>query len=237
MRDEGGQRPRAVGQDLGTDARGAGEQAGQVGDDNPEREPHGEREDRLRASRPRRAMRATQTPAIGPNSGPTPIAPMTQHGLVERHPDRGDEHREPLGKKAHRQLCGLRGPLSSTSSHTTASESRPAAAFSASRAASESAMSIISMGIERSCWMPSDVDHDRRALEELEGLVRAPLRRDDPEVDQGRAAGICLPTAWGAEAWGEATSRGGASVVVARAASAPGRAASGRPTEPSGSPA
>ena len=41
-----------------------------------------------------RLTRATQTPAIGPKSGPTTIARDDQDRLVEVDPDRGDQHRQ-----------------------------------------------------------------------------------------------------------------------------------------------
>ena len=79
-----------------------------------------------RASARRRWTRATQSPASGPNSGPTTIAPMIRMTRVGEDPDGGDQRREHHEDEEASRELGALGGAASTSSQMTASAGEPA---------------------------------------------------------------------------------------------------------------
>lgn len=103
-----------------------------------------------RASLPRRLIKATQTPAIGPNSGPTTMDPTTRTGLSVMIPT--DASTIAMVTKARNltESSALSEVRFSTSSQTTASDGCPGAACSASSKASATAVSMSCSAIEPS---------------------------------------------------------------------------------------
>ena len=77
---------------------------------------------------------ATQIPAMGPNSGPTIIAPMTRISWSVRIPTIAISIASTMKARKLPESSTFSEVLVSTSSQTTASEGSPSAAFSAASA-------------------------------------------------------------------------------------------------------
>ena len=87
-----------------------------------------------RASRNRRWTTATQTPASGPNSGPTTIAPMIRISESVRIPTAAISVARTMNATKEPESSADSDVRSSTSSHTTASAGAPRAISVALRA-------------------------------------------------------------------------------------------------------
>ena len=103
----------------------------------------------------RRWTAATQSPAIGPNSGPTTIAPMIRIGESSRTPTEAIRQARTMKSRKLAESSVFSEVRASTSSQTTASEGAPAAAFSARSLASEIWESMSSIAIEPSLCIPN----------------------------------------------------------------------------------
>ena len=97
---------------------------------------------------------ATQKPAIGPNSGPTTIAPTIRIGESRKMPTEAIRQASAMKMRKLPPSSALSEVRASTSSQTTASDGAPRAARSASFAASEICESICSSAIEPSWCTP-----------------------------------------------------------------------------------
>ena len=103
-----------------------------------------------RASSPRRSTRATQTPASGPNSGPTTIAPMISTTESVRMPMAAIRVAITMKASWLPDSSALSDVVASTSSQITASEAAPLAACEARRAPVEIVARTSSIEIEPS---------------------------------------------------------------------------------------
>ena len=96
----------------------------------------------------RRWTSATDSPASGPNSGPTTMAPTIRIGWSSRMPTAPICMASTMNATKLIESSVFSLVRCSTSSQTTASEGRPGAASSAATAASESDVSMCSTAIE-----------------------------------------------------------------------------------------
>ncbi len=110
-----------------------------------------------RASAPWRLTSATQRPASGPNSGPTTIAPTIRIGWSSTMPTAAICIAMTMKSRKLSESSVFSEVRDSTSSHTTASDGSPGAAFSAAIAASESEKSRSSTAIEPRSGMSSSL--------------------------------------------------------------------------------
>ena len=132
-------------------------------------------------------MIATQSPASGPNSGPTTIAPTIRIGEPRKIPTEAIRQARAMKTRNMPPSSVLSEVRASTSSQITASEGAPLAARSARSAASEICESICSIEIEPSPRHPEllqVLDHDARVLagdvaedDVARGLPRRALQR------------------------------------------------------------
>ena len=99
------------------------------------------------ASPARRWIAATQTPAIGPNSGPTTIAPTTSTELSSRIAAAASSVASTMKARKESDSSELSDVRASTSSHTTASAGAPRAASTATSPAREMCVSTSSSTI------------------------------------------------------------------------------------------
>ena len=110
-----------------------------------------------RASAAWRWTRATEMAASGPNSGPRTMAPTIRIGSSSTIPTAAICIAATMNSTKLKDSSVCSDVRASTSSHTTASDGRPGAAFSAAVAASEIAVSICSTAIDppSGCRAPS----------------------------------------------------------------------------------
>ena len=112
----------------------------------------------------RRCTKATQKPAIGPNSGPTTIAPTIRIGELRKIPTAAIRPASTMNNRyvPDSSTCSL--VRDSTSSQTTASASEPRARSTARSANSEIWVSTDSSAIEPVRWMSSSLRSDNVTL-------------------------------------------------------------------------
>jgi hypothetical protein len=121
------------------------------------------------ARRPRRWTTATQKPAMGPNSGPTTIAPTMRIGEFRKMPTAAMSAASSM-KAMNDQVSSASSDVrSTTSSQTTASAGEPSARCTARSIASESWKSTSSTEIDP-WWSTSS---SRRSASTIEASSRA----------------------------------------------------------------
>ena len=130
MRDEEGGRTGDGGQALGAELDGPQEERESERGGDADRETDGEGASERRASSRRRCTSATQSPARGPNSGPTTIAPMIRITESCRIPSAAIIVASTMKARKLNESSALSEVWNSTVSQTTASAGEPTAARS-----------------------------------------------------------------------------------------------------------